>query len=178
VYNKYQVFNFTSHSSTGLEHDSLGSCKIKFARKILALPTNQTLYLLISILFVESSHAYPANNLIKPGNMTTINTAALTETNKLHNNIQSQNEVTSNTTTHSLQIIADSSQITKSISTNAQGADTKTYRIKPAKTLSKVDNKSQTNKLNMSTMKWESELKSIELLKSSSHSTTSYPKFK
>jgi len=105
VYNKYQVFNFTSHSSTGLEHDSLGSCKIKFARKILALPTNQTLYLLISILFVESSHAYPANNLIKPGNMTTINTAALTETNKLHNNIQSQNEVTSNTTTHSLQTL-------------------------------------------------------------------------
>jgi len=46
--------------------------------------------------------------------------------------IMNSDETTTYTITHPLEKIADNSQITKSISTNAQGADTKTYRIKPA----------------------------------------------
>ncbi|MES1988500.1 MAG: hypothetical protein V4440_10815 [Pseudomonadota bacterium] len=75
-------------------------------------------------------------------------------------------EITSPVMIRSLEKIADSSQITKSISTNAQGAGTKTYRIKPANAIPKVNSHNQVNELNMSTMKWESELKSLEFPKS------------
>jgi|GEM_PF-2992020 len=92
--------------------------------------------------------------------------------------IMNSDETTTYTITHPLEKIADNSQITKSISTNAQGADTKTYRIKPANASSKVYVHSQINQLNMNTMKWESELKSIELLKSGSHNSISNPKLR
>jgi len=87
--------------------------------------------------------------------------------------IMNSDETTTYTITHPLEKIADNSQITKSISTNAQGADTKTYRIKPANASSKVYVHSQINQL-----KWESELKSIELLKSGSHNSISNPKLR
>jgi len=80
--------------------------------------------------------------------------------------IINDDEITTHAMTRSLEKIADNSQITKSISTNAQGADTKTYRIKPANAIPKVDSHNQINELNMSTMKWESELKSLEFPKS------------
>lgn len=62
--------------------------------------------------------------------------------------IINSNEITTQTITHSLEYIADNSQITNSISTNAQGADTKTYRIKPANAPSKIQDHNQANKLN------------------------------
>ena len=93
--------------------------------------------------------------------------------------VMNSDETTSDTITRPMDKIADNSQITKSISTNAQGADSKTYRIKPAtNTSSKVYDHNQVNKLNMNTMKWESELKSIELLKSGSRNSISNPKFR
>jgi len=189
VYNKYEVFNFISHSNAGLKHDSLGSCKIKFSRKILISLTYQTQYLLISIFFMGSSYAYPTKGFIETGNIVVINsdeiiaqtiknTASGTASFNFQDNMQSRSEITSHAITRSLEYIADNSQITKSISTNAQGADSKTYRIKPAKTSPKVYDHDQVNKLNMNTMKWESELKSIELVKSGSHNSISNPKFR
>ena len=117
---------------------------------------------MISALYLDSSYAYPAKNLTQTGNIEVINA----------------DEITSQAITHPLEYIADNSQITKSISTNAQGADTKTYRIKPANAPSKIQDHNQANKLNLNTMKWESELKSIELLKSGAHNSTSNPKFR
>ena len=87
-------------------------------------------------------------------------------------------EIASPAMTRSLEKIADSSQITKSISTNAQGADSKTYRIKPANAIPKVDKHNQINELNMSTMKWESELKSLELTKSGTRNSILNTKFR
>ena len=122
----------------------------------------QILGLLISAVFLELSYAYPAKNLIQTGN------TALTNS----------DEIISQTIMRPLEYFADNSHITKSISTNAQGADTKTYRIKPANASSKIQDHNQTNKLNLNTMKWESELKSIELLKSGVHNSITNPKFR
>lgn len=146
--------------------------------------TCQTLCLLISALFLESSYAYPTSHFIETSNIEVINnnkiTADLIKSKTLHPDrlsfhdiIQSHPQSTTFTATQPLENIADNSQITKSISTNAQGDNTKTYRIKRADTAPKIQDHSQTNKLNMNTMKWESELKSIELLKSSSNNSTS-----
>ena len=147
MYNKYEFFNLTYHRNARLKHASLGSCKIKLSRKILISLAYQTQYLLlISTAFLGSSYAYPAKSFIEAGHMVVIN----------------DDEITSHAMTRSLYKIADNSQITKSISTNAQGADTKTYRIKPANAIPKVNSHNQINELNMSTMKWESELKSLE----------------
>ena len=178
MYNKYELFDFTSHNNAGLKHDSLGSYKIKFSRKILISLAAQTQCLLISALFLESSYAYPAKNLIETGKEVAINIASLTEATSLQSSTQSPNAITSQATTNSLEKIADNSQIAKSISPNAQGAGTKTYRIKPASASSKADTQNQINKLNMNTMKWESELRSIELPKSGSHNSMSNSKLR
>ena len=162
MYNKYEFFNFTYHSNARLKHTSLGSCKIKFSRKILISLAYQTQCLLISALFLESSYAYPPNSFIEADHVVVIN----------------DDEIASPAMTRSLEKIADSSQITKSISTNAQGADSKTYRIKPANAIPKVDKHNQINELNMSTMKWESELKSLELTKSGTRNSILNTKFR
>ncbi|MDI1298706.1 hypothetical protein, partial [Methylotenera sp.] len=142
--------------------NSLGSCKIKFSRKILISRAYQIQCLLISALYVDASYAYPAKNLTQTGNIGVINT----------------DEISSQVIIHTLEYIADNSQITKSISTNSQGAHTKTYKIKPANADSKIHDYNQANELNLNTMKWESELKSFELLKSGAHNSTSNPKFR
>lgn len=178
MYNKYEVFNFISHSNTRHKHDFLGSCKIKFSRKILISMAYQTQYLLINGFFLESSYAYSARNLTETGNITVANTASDTEVINIKRSMQNRHEISSHTIAHPLENIADNSKITRSISTNAQGADSKTYRIKPAIASSKLNNQNQINKLNMSAMKWESELKSIELLKPGSHNSTPNPKYR
>ncbi len=178
MYNKYELFHFISHKNARLKHDSLGSCKIKFSRKILISLAAQTQCLLISVLFLESSYAYPAKNLIETGKRVVINKGSLTEATSLQGSTQSPYSITSQAMTNSLEKIADNSQITKSISPSTQGAGTKTYRIKPASTSSKADTQNQINKLNMNTMKWESELRSIELPKSGSHNSMSNSKFR
>lgn len=182
-------FNFTYRSNAKLKHASLWSCKIKLSRKILISLVYHTQCLLISTLFTESSHAYSATSFIEAGNTAVINVggsivqpnkckASHTEPINSHNCTQSHSEASPHTTIRPLENIADNSQITKSISTNAQGADTKTYRIKPASASSKAYDHSQVNELNRNTMKWESELKSIELLKPSPYNSVSNSKLR
>jgi len=142
---------------------------------------------LISVPFLESSYAYPAKNLIETGNMAVINsyeivaqtiknTTSHTEPFSFQGSMQRQEAITSHAIIRNQDNIAENSKITKSISTNAQGADSKTYRIKPASASSKVHKQNQINKLNMSTMKWESELNSSP--KSGTYNSISDPKLR
>jgi hypothetical protein len=142
---------------------------------------------LISVLFLDSSFAYIAKNLIEIGNMVVINsygivvysiknTTSRTEPFSLQGNMQSNHEITSRAIIHSLENITENSQITKSNSANSQGVDTKTYKIKPANPSSKVYEQNQINKLNMNKMKWESELNSSTKL--GQHNSISNPKFR
>jgi hypothetical protein len=131
---------------------------------MLILLDYQIQCLLISVLCLESSYAYPTKNLIDTANTAVINshgivahtiknTTSHTEPFSFQGSMQRQHEII-----RYQDNIAENSQITKSISTNAQGVDSKTYRIKPASASSKVHEQHQINKLNMNTMKWESEL--------------------
>ena len=102
--------------------------------------------LLISALFVGSSYAYSDENAIETGNIAIIN----------------NNSVITHAITKPLVRLADNSSITHSISTNAQGASTKTYKIKPASAPTKVQVNNQTSASIISTMNWEKELKYSE----------------
>jgi hypothetical protein len=73
VYNKYELFKLSYHSNARLKRCSFGSLKIKFSRNLLISLAYQIKCLLISVLFLEPSYAYPAKNLIETGNMTVIN---------------------------------------------------------------------------------------------------------
>ena len=150
---------------------------------------NQTQGLLISIFFLSSSYAYSGKSLNDNNYVSTINSDEIiaqttknivfgTKSLSFQESMKTSSKVTSNRITISLENVADNSQITKYISTNVQGADTKTYRIKRANESSKAEDLSQTNRLNQHTMKWEAELKSIELLKSDSHNSISSPKLR
>jgi hypothetical protein len=142
---------------------------------------------MISVLFLEPSYAYPTRNLIETGNMAVINsygivtqtiknTTSSTEPFSLQGSMQRHHEITSQAIIRHQENIAENAQITKSISTNAQGVDSKTYRIKPASASSKVHEQNQINKLNMNTMKWESEINSPPKL--GTHNLISNPKVK
>ncbi len=82
------------------------------------------------------------------------------------------------TVTKPLERIADNSSITHSISTNAQGASTKTYKIKPANIPSKAQINNQTSASSISTMNWEKELKYTEQPKLGAKKFASTPKLK
>lgn len=105
------------------------------------------------------------------------NTTSHTEPFSFQGSMQRQNVITSHAIIRNQDNIAENSKITKSMSRNAQGVDSKkTYRIKPASASSKVHKQNQINKLNMSTMKWESELNSSP--KSGTYNSISDPKLR
>ncbi len=159
---KLSFINFISHTSLWFTHDFLGSCKIKFVRKNLTVLIYQTQCLLTSALFASSSYAYSAENAIETGNIAIAN----------NNNVITQAII------KPLEKVADNSSITHSISTNAQGTSTKTYKIKPANIPSKVQVNNQTSTSNISTMNWEKELKYTEPPKLGAKKSNSKPKLK